>query len=214
MKTPEQTDDATAVYRAYGKKRRLLYVGVSRQWVSRWTHHAAMAPFYRDVVRLEIEWFPTRIEALSREREFIERLHPAFNKNHQNDPVELLRLLCPVCGFHYSQRDPRNDVWALARDPGDRCNDLSNWLESRSIGVMPSGKKTLRYACKGRLIPATEAEMRRWYDENPPGKIRRRLAEAWKKVELGGSRRAEQWASMAPRADRASPPAPPGTPRS
>ncbi|WP_327162079.1 GIY-YIG nuclease family protein [Streptomyces zaomyceticus] len=60
--------DETAVYRLYDAVNRLLYVGMGRNPMGRWASHADKHPWWQEVVRYEVTWYPTRIEAAAEER--------------------------------------------------------------------------------------------------------------------------------------------------
>lgn len=81
-------DEPTHLYRAFDVTGRLLYVGIARNWPSRWTSHARTAAFFAEVSRLDVETHPTRDAALDAERAAIKRERPAHNVVHNRpDPL-------------------------------------------------------------------------------------------------------------------------------
>ncbi len=74
--------ERTAVYRLYEASDALLYVGVSSNFGRRWKQHAAAQPWWPDVQRLTVDWYPDRPSALSAERVAIKAEVPAHNVMH------------------------------------------------------------------------------------------------------------------------------------
>lgn len=58
----------TAVYRLYDANDRLLYVGMGRNPMGRWSSHADQHAWWPSVVRFEVTWYPNRREAAAEER--------------------------------------------------------------------------------------------------------------------------------------------------
>ena len=77
----------TAVYRAFGAGDVLLYVGVAGNWGHRWSQHSLRSAFFAEVLRLEIEWLPSRAEALALEAELITQHQPLFNVRGGTQPT-------------------------------------------------------------------------------------------------------------------------------
>ena len=71
--------DGRAVYRHFGADGRLLYVGCTGNPVQRTALHASQTPWFRQIVRIEIEWFETGAEAIAAELEAIRTENPPFN---------------------------------------------------------------------------------------------------------------------------------------
>lgn len=69
----------TAVYRLYDRGDALIYVGISNLPQQRWKHHAAMQPWWPEVVVREIEWYETRAEAERAEDRCISAVRPRYN---------------------------------------------------------------------------------------------------------------------------------------
>lgn len=72
----------TAIYRAYDASGALLYVGIAKNWGKRWAQHAALAPFFEQVARLEVRWAPSREAAEKIERQAIEKERPLWNQRY------------------------------------------------------------------------------------------------------------------------------------
>lgn len=70
---------STALYRHFDQAGSLLYVGVSLSWPARTKAHAGRAKWFERVARVDLEYFPTREEALAAERSAIESEGPQFN---------------------------------------------------------------------------------------------------------------------------------------
>lgn len=63
--------DRTALYRHFDSTDALLYVGISLSAVHRLAQHKRSASWFKDIARVEVEWFSTRAEAIAAEREAI-----------------------------------------------------------------------------------------------------------------------------------------------
>ena len=72
----------TALYRAFAADGPPIYIGISSNWGLRWQQHAAACPWFYDVVRLEVQWFPTKADALVAEAEAIRAERPKYNWTH------------------------------------------------------------------------------------------------------------------------------------
>ena len=70
---------AGTLYRHFDEWGDLLYVGISLSPIARLRQHRRSAHWMEEIVRVEIEWHPSRREALAREREAIEREDPKHN---------------------------------------------------------------------------------------------------------------------------------------
>lgn len=70
-----------ALYRLYGADDALLYVGISVH-LARWAGHATDKPWWREVARATVEWFPDRSAALTAERAAIATERPRCNVQH------------------------------------------------------------------------------------------------------------------------------------
>jgi hypothetical protein len=71
--------DPTTVYRFFGTRRRLLYVGITNRGHRRIHEHSRVKDWWRDVRSATFEHFPTREEALWAEAEAIRSENPAHN---------------------------------------------------------------------------------------------------------------------------------------
>lgn len=69
----------TCLYRHFDSSGRLLYVGISLNSIKRLQQHFANAEWFKDISRIEIEWHPTRIEAMAAEAIAIAKENPVFN---------------------------------------------------------------------------------------------------------------------------------------
>lgn len=70
----------TAVYRCFDSEDRLLYVGCSDDVRRRlWKHSSSGAVWFPDMVRHEVEEFPTRAEALQQETLACQVEGPLYN---------------------------------------------------------------------------------------------------------------------------------------
>lgn len=88
----------TAVYRAYDSDGSLLYVGIAKNWGSRWAQHAEHSPFFGEVARLEVRYVASREEALTVEADAIRTERPVWNKAHAPRRERRFRLLTSASG--------------------------------------------------------------------------------------------------------------------
>jgi len=127
------------VYRAFGAGDVLLYVGVAGNWGHRWSQHSLRSAFFAEVLRLEIEWLPSREAALRLEAALIREFRPRFNirsgalpraRRHwpQRAPLD---LACDRCGCYYLE----DEEWGSVL--GAECGDLAANFER---------------PCQGRLV--------------------------------------------------------------
>jgi AraC-like DNA-binding protein len=70
------------LYRHFDESGKLLYVGISLHAVSRLAAHKRTSPWVWSVARMEVQTYPTRLEAEIAEREAIKAERPLFNSMH------------------------------------------------------------------------------------------------------------------------------------
>lgn len=70
------------VYRHYDKDGALLYVGCTHEWTNRTMDHRKFSKWWSAVVRLEIERFADKSDALKAEKKAIENENPSCNVTH------------------------------------------------------------------------------------------------------------------------------------
>lgn len=71
--------DETAVYRLYDVSGKLLYVGISRDPMTRWAQHQGQGWWTR-VASYAVSWHPDRVAAAREESEAIEHEAPVHNR--------------------------------------------------------------------------------------------------------------------------------------
>jgi hypothetical protein len=76
---PATTPDPTTVYRFFGPRKQLLYVGITRRGYHRVHQHAHDKDWWQDVRSATFEHFPTRQDALWAEAEAIRSESPVHN---------------------------------------------------------------------------------------------------------------------------------------
>lgn len=77
--TARDTRITTALYRLYDAQDQLLYIGISEDPEKRWAHHASEKPWWPQVARKQVGWFPTREEAEAAEARAIATEHTPHN---------------------------------------------------------------------------------------------------------------------------------------
>lgn len=74
------------VYRLWAADDSLLYIGSTGNWPLRMTQHQRHQPWWGQITRTALDYFPTREAAYAAERIAIQLEHPRHNKVH-NNPV-------------------------------------------------------------------------------------------------------------------------------
>tara|TARA_R100000482_G_scaffold120627_1_gene66079 strand:+ start:774 stop:1280 length:507 start_codon:yes stop_codon:yes gene_type:complete len=70
----------TALYRAYSSTGELMYVGISLSVMSRLSQHKNSSAWFNSAARIDIEYYPTRTDALAAEKQAIQTECPVHNK--------------------------------------------------------------------------------------------------------------------------------------
>ena len=71
------------LYRHFGAKDELLYVGISISAMARLAQHKEASPWFEEIAKVTIEHFATREEAITAEREAIAKEQPKYNVRHK-----------------------------------------------------------------------------------------------------------------------------------
>jgi len=82
------------LYRAYGEKDELLYVGKSKTIMSRITSHLAKSDWKLRVVKLLFEDFKDEKTLDDAEIKAIKKEKPMYNKTHNNKKIQPVMLSC------------------------------------------------------------------------------------------------------------------------
>ena len=72
------------LYRHFGKDNSLLYVGVSLTTVKRLAEHRRGSSWFGEIIRIDIEKFKSREDALAAEQKAIKKEKPRYNVHHQD----------------------------------------------------------------------------------------------------------------------------------
>lgn len=80
-------DEPTALYRLYDAAGHLLYVGITDNPRERWTLHANDKPWWHEVVRKEVTWFGTRVEAGITELRAIDTEGPRYDRSNPKNRI-------------------------------------------------------------------------------------------------------------------------------
>lgn len=75
-----RAESPTSLYRHFAADGTLLYVGIAINCFNRNSDHEKNAPWFKDVVRIELEWFPTRLAAMKAESIAINTESPRHNQ--------------------------------------------------------------------------------------------------------------------------------------
>lgn len=71
-----------ALYRHFDAAGQLLYVGASINPYARTSMHSSQSAWFRQVVRIEMEWFADGVSLMCAEKAAIERERPLINRQH------------------------------------------------------------------------------------------------------------------------------------
>lgn len=123
----------TALYRIYDRDGILLYVGISRSFGRRWSDESHEKPWWGDVQRMTVDWYPTRQEAEIAESRVIRSERPVHNVAHNRPRPALSRK---------PSRAP-SDPYGLARLPLARLPTVAEAL-SLGSGCWASYVKAVR----------------------------------------------------------------------
>lgn len=76
------------LYRAYDSSDQLVYIGLTNNWPMRLTAHEYSTHWWnKEVVRVHLEYWPSRAEGLTAERHAIRMERPLRNTHHNRGPV-------------------------------------------------------------------------------------------------------------------------------
>jgi len=78
IKEPERT----ALYRMFDAAGDLLYIGISKNFGIRWRREAASFPWWPEMQRQTVDWYPSRPEAHAAEIAAIKAEKPKYNIQH------------------------------------------------------------------------------------------------------------------------------------
>ena len=105
-------DESTALYRLYDACGVLLYVGISKDFGYRWKQHAHAQPWWPEVNRQSVAWYPSRKRAGEEEIGAIQTERPKYNKQHAAlGPLVSDHGQCCRCNEASSETDLDYDYW-------------------------------------------------------------------------------------------------------
>jgi predicted GIY-YIG superfamily endonuclease len=74
--------EQTALYRLFAAGDVLLYIGIAKRFGRRWEQHARSQPWWPEVVRQTVDWYPDREAAEDAEKAAIKAENPRHNVMH------------------------------------------------------------------------------------------------------------------------------------
>lgn len=88
----------TTLYRHFDKSHVLLYVGITRNHVTRLHQHMGGSAWAKDIVRVEYTHYPDRVQAMAAEDDAIISERPLWNKvgNKINSREAMQRLVLDI----------------------------------------------------------------------------------------------------------------------
>lgn len=76
------SEQEAVLYRAYTRKGKLLYIGISLSVMKRLAQHKKSSAWYRKTGYIVLDWMPSRVVAEEIEAKAIRQERPEFNKTH------------------------------------------------------------------------------------------------------------------------------------
>ena len=90
-----------SLYRHFGIGSKLLYVGISCNSLNRLYAHSVNSEWYQEVVRVEIEHYPSLRLALDAEKKAIKTENPQYNKLHNSIVEKSIRRVTELDVYAY-----------------------------------------------------------------------------------------------------------------
>jgi DNA-binding transcriptional regulator YhcF (GntR family)/predicted GIY-YIG superfamily endonuclease len=151
--------ERTALYRLYDSSNVLLYVGISAKPEARWQQHSysVLAPWWPQVARKELEWFPSRPEAYEAETRAIKEEGPLHNRAMRADHRSFIKW-----------RNSSPEIQWIDRHLNPWSDQMANILRNEiKAGVI----------APGTVMPTTrELHYRFGISQQTCGRVLRRLA--------------------------------------
>jgi hypothetical protein len=92
-------DDPTAVYRLFNSDGDLIYVGIAYDPEARSADHGREQPWWDEVARFDVTWWPNRLTAEVEEKRAIREEVPRYNKARQAIPQKPATSTPPTVGI-------------------------------------------------------------------------------------------------------------------
>lgn len=159
-------EESTALYRHYDWEGALLYVGISNDALRRLCQHSERAKWYRQVAKVEIQWLPSRREALEAEARAIRLENPVWNVRGKS--TEKLSWYV----FHPMSR--LLDGWYSTEDMARRVRDYFAEAFPCEVFMLCSRKASEFFPIGRRWLAASNSES--WAHSTPEE------LERWKKL--------------------------------
>jgi hypothetical protein len=129
--------ERTAVYRLFASDAALLYIGVAKDFGVRWKRHAHAQPWWSEVQRQTVDWYPDRELALAVEKDAIRSERPLYNVIHASSvPAEASAELHELALRNYQDKqsvaassEALVDAILEAHDEGWRQVDIVRAVE-------------------------------------------------------------------------------------
>lgn len=119
----------TALYRLYGDGDQLLYVGITERLGERWAAHMRRKPWWSNVRRQTVHWYPTRSKAANAEVAAIVDEKPLYNVVHSTrsrDGDDVDAALCVLETAERALAQARTLLEAVAQRDADRSSETVN----------------------------------------------------------------------------------------
>lgn len=121
------------LYRFFDSQGTLLYVGISRDWISRLGQHQKRADFFSAVAGMTLERFPDRESVVAAELTAIEKENPLFNRadnpNYRTWQTHFREVLDMCSGKRKVDDTHAELVRMLLKGAGDADNfGTGRWL--------------------------------------------------------------------------------------
>lgn len=147
------------VYRLYSADQRIIYIGITNSWARRRLNHARVQPWWGEVARVELESFPSREDAASRERTLIAFHRPDYNIDD--------KPLLPDEAFCSQYDDRGRDVLTIT----EAADELGIRADSLRQAVLRGAVKAMR---AGGIWLLSREEVEKYRRERKPNRGRPR----------------------------------------
>lgn len=150
------------LYRHFGAKDELLYVGISISAMARLAQHKEASPWFEEITKVTIEHFATRQEAITAEREAIAKEHPKYNVQHKQIDEKSFRQQFDEARLEraVATYQPIYTITEAARILNTSERFVKRYIVEKQLGakIMPGRGKNVRYFITGwQLIDFIES---------------------------------------------------------
>ena len=158
----------TTLYRYFDSKSKLLYVGITKNQLNRFSTHSKEAPWFAEIATATFEQFISREKALEAETDAIGNEFPRFNKAGPTIKPELVRHMNRIVSGNH---ELPGDYWHEAITERlsllmDSVNEFSQASEAYKLAFALGRSYERDQGESGIQLPCTYCQMiteSKWY---------------------------------------------------